>query len=146
MQLINMAFNLDNFVPFQLSSVANQVSRALGAKYEKQYGISRTQWRIMAVLAQNSQTGKSIARKTVMDKSVISRAVKDLIAKKYVRRIASQSDGRETLLSLTPNGKRIAGEISTIVMQAERDILSKIAPEERDALMKILIRLSAAQE
>lgn len=146
MQPLYMTFDLDNFVPFQLSSVANQVSRALGAQYERQYNISRTQWRIMAVLSQNSQTAKSIAQKTVMDKSVISRAVKDLIAKKYVRRIASQNDGRETLLSLTPNGKRIAGEIAQIVTQAERDFLSRINAVERADLIKILTRLSATEE
>lgn len=136
-----MAFNIDNFLPFQLSRITNQLSRDLGAVYERQYKISRTQWRIMAVLTSGPQTAQHIAAKTVMDKSVISRAVKGLITKSYVKREASQSDGRSAPLRLTPNGQRIAGEIGQLVMAEERQFLANLTKTEQEQLDHIISQL-----
>lgn len=136
-----MAFNIDNFLPFQLSRLTNQLSRDLGAAYESQYNITRTQWRIMAVLTSGPQTAQHIAAKTVMDKSVISRAVKELITKSYVRREASQSDGRSALLRLTPNGQRMAGEIGHLVLAAERKFKASLSQAEQEQLDHIISQL-----
>ena len=136
-----MAFNLDAFIPFRLSRLANKMSRDLAFLYEKQYLITRTQWRIMAVLSGGEHTAQAIADKTVMDKSVISRSVKELIGKQYLRRIASQSDGRAAPLQLTANGHRIANEIGRMVLQAEQEFLGELSHQEKEQLDHILSKL-----
>ncbi|MGJ8564238.1 MAG: MarR family winged helix-turn-helix transcriptional regulator [Alphaproteobacteria bacterium] len=136
-----MTFNIDTFLPFQLSRITNQLSRDLAQVYEKKYEITRSQWRVMAVLTSGPQTAQHISAMTVMDKSVISRGVKELIAKSYVRREASQSDGRSAPLRLTPNGQRIANEIGRLVMEAERVFKSNLSREEQEQLDHIILRL-----
>ncbi len=133
-----MTFNLNIFTPFRLSRLANHMSRDLAFLYEKQYLISRTQWRIMAVLSSGEHTAQAIADKTVMDKSVISRAVKELIARQFVRRIASQTDGRAAPLQLTANGHRIANEIGRLVLAAEEEFLAELTASEKEQLDHIL--------
>lgn len=137
-----MAFNLDKFLPYRLSQLTNQMSRDLAALYEEKFGINRTQWRVMSVLlSSGEQTAQSIAHKTVMDKSVISRAVKGLIAKEYVRRGVSQTDGRTAPLKLTAWGQRIANEIAYLVTEEERKYKSRLTRQEQEQLEHILSRL-----
>jgi DNA-binding MarR family transcriptional regulator len=48
-----------------------------------------------------------VAEEMAIDPSRASRIVADLVAKTYVRREAAQDDGRKSVLSLTPEGKKL---------------------------------------
>ena len=80
-------FTLNNFLPYQLSVLSNQISRNIATLYETRFGLTIPEWRVIAVLGETSDlTATKIAKKTVMDKAAVSRAVKSLITQHYVRR------------------------------------------------------------
>lgn len=142
-----MTFLLEHFLPYRFSRLTNRLSRDLAALYEEQFGINRTQWRVMSVLlCSGEQTAQYIADRTVMDKSVISRAVKGLIEIEYVRRGVSQTDGRTAPLKLTAYGLRVANQVADLVLQEERKLKAALTREEQDALDHILSRLQSAVE
>ena len=135
-------FDLDLFLPYRLSQLANTVSREVGKVYEGEHGLSRTQWRIMAVLASGSQTAQFIASKTVMNKSVISRAVKDMIAAGIIARTASQTDGRSAPLMLTPKGEGLFAALLPAALEVESHIKTRLTKDERKALLTICEKLT----
>ncbi len=136
-----MDFNLENFLPYKLSLVSNTVSHALAKNYAK-HGISRTQWRILAVLGGGKEmTAGVISQKTLMDKTTISRAASQLISKKFVRRRASQSDGRASPMVLTAKGQKLFETIVPIAVDGEQQLRAKLTNAECAALEKILGRI-----
>ncbi len=142
-----MVFNLDNFLPYRLSRLTNKLSRDLAGLYEDKFDINRTQWRVMSVLlSSGEQTAQSIAARTVMDKSVISRAVKGLIEKDYIRRGVSQTDGRAAPLKLTAYGLRIANQIAYLVLESERSFKARLGDQDLAQLERILTRLDVSAD
>ena len=56
------AFSLDRFLPYQLSVVAEALSRLFARRYEDAFGIAVPEWRVLAVLGE-SATQVGTARK-----------------------------------------------------------------------------------
>lgn len=141
-----MLFNLDTFLPYKLSLATNTVSQSLADEYAK-FNITRTQWRILAVLGGGVDlTAGAIAKKTLMDKTTLSRAIKNLIERKLVKRKASQTDGRSSPLSLTTSGRKLFEKITPIVLSHERKLISKISRDDRVVLDRILNTLLEESE
>ncbi len=145
MQLLFMNFDLDHFLPYRVSQLTNRMSRDMAARYEDRFNITRTQWRILAVLLSGAQTAQFIADKTVMDKSVISRAVKALIERGFIRRQVSQNDGRLAPLRLTKKGKAIADEISIIVKTVEAHWLARLNDEEKAEFSRLIDKITQTE-
>ncbi|MBL4871507.1 MAG: MarR family transcriptional regulator, partial [Robiginitomaculum sp.] len=83
-----MSFNLDTFLPYQFSLVTNTISQSLAREYAP-FNITRTQWRILAVLGSvGDMTAQEISNKTMMDKTTLSRAIKNMVERKLVKRQA----------------------------------------------------------
>ena len=73
------AFELEHFLPYRLSLLANTVSQGIAAGYRDAHGISVTEWRILAVLGRYPGLAAfELAERTAMDKVAIHRAVKSL--------------------------------------------------------------------
>ncbi|MEE9273234.1 MAG: MarR family transcriptional regulator [Robiginitomaculum sp.] len=132
-----MSFNLENFLPYKLSLTSNTVSEHLSKVYSE-YSLTRTQWRVMAVLSMGGVTAGKIAKKTLMDKATISRAVKVMIVRGLLTRRASQEDGRASPLKLTTKGRKIFENIAPKAIQAEKDIFQRLSKEQRITLEHLL--------
>ena len=50
MPRVPQALDLENFLPYRLSILAQVVSEALHALYADRFGLTVTQWRVMAAL------------------------------------------------------------------------------------------------
>ena len=69
------AFDLETFLPFQLSVVANRVSQSVGQAIAGRFALQIPEWRIVVVLGKyGALSALEIARKTSMDKARVSRA------------------------------------------------------------------------
>lgn len=134
-------FNLEDFLPYRLSIAANTVSKRIAETYAP-YKLSRTQWRVMAVLATCQQmTAQMVADKTGMDKTTVSRAVGKMLERGLVKRCASDQDGRSTPLSLSVAGREMFTKIAPEALRQERELKNMFSDEDLDKLTSFLNKL-----
>jgi len=133
---------LEEFLPYQLNVAASLVSQALSRLYVERYGIGVPEWRVLVTLGQfETMTGKAVGEHTHMHKTKVSRAVALLEKNKLVTRRANQSDLRESLLSLTPQGRAVYDELAPGAVAFARDLIEAIDPADRDAFARALQQL-----
>jgi DNA-binding MarR family transcriptional regulator len=134
---------LHEFTPYRLSVLTNRISSLIARAYTDRFGISIPQWRVIAVLGEESGiTATEVVRRTAMDKVAVSRAVQGLVKRGHVRRFASQQDGRVAKLRLTRKGQRIYDEITPLALGYEEAVLDPLTGAERNHLDGIMRKLS----
>ena len=135
---------LEHFLPYRLSVLANTVSSALAATYGRRFKLRIPEWRVLAVLGSypDSSAGE-VARRTAMDKVAVSRAVGRLIDSGRVRRETDPQDRRRSVLELTAQGRRIYERITPVLLRYERELLATLPAPERRQLVELLKKLQA---
>ena len=102
----NVSLNLDRFLPYRLNRLAHKVGVSLATIYTDAFGISRSQWRVIALLGQHQRlTAKQICTMTHMDKVKVSRAVNGLVKLNYLQTTPDKADKRAVLLTQSVQGK-----------------------------------------
>ncbi|MBZ0223061.1 MAG: MarR family transcriptional regulator [Dokdonella sp.] len=136
------ALDFDAFLPYRLSVLANTVSQDISSEYEERFGLSVTQWRVMAILGRHPDlTARDVARRTAMDKVAVSRAVAGLEQRELLARTISRHDRREAHLRLTRSGRSIHDQIVPLALKHERRLLERLTAEEQRWLAQVLDRL-----
>lgn len=136
---------LDQFLPYRLSVLSNQVSRGIAATYASRFGLSVTAWRVMAVVGRYpGLTATTVTERTAMDKVAVSRAIKGLVDQGLVRRRAQQHDGRAQALSLSAKGTRVYQTVVPAALAYEAELLKQLSASERRQLSAIIDKLLAA--
>ena len=131
---------LDRFLPYRLSVASNAVSTRISNAYRKRFGLRISEWRLITILAESDRiTPANLGEKTRMDKIAVSRAASALIERGLVSTDDNPADGRSHLLSLTPEGRALYGEIAPIALATESQLFATFSAEER-ALLDILLR------
>jgi DNA-binding MarR family transcriptional regulator len=134
---------LEDFLPYQLNVAASLVSQALSRIYAKRYGIGVPEWRVLVTLGQvGVMTGKAVGAHSHMHKTKVSRAVTLLEKRKLVQRRANTSDLRESLLSLTPEGRAIYEELAPGARAFADHLLDAVSPADRPAFARALKQLT----
>ena len=135
--------DLDRFVPYRLSVLTNRVSNAIARTYSERFGLSVPEWRVMAVLGQNSGlSAGEVARRTEMDKVQVSRAVTKLVQSRRVHKQSDSADGRVTRLALTARGRAIYDQIVPHALELEERFLTVLAPHDRVVFNDLIAKLS----
>jgi len=136
---------LEEFLPYRLSVLANQVSQGIARTYSERFGLSITEWRVIAILGRFENTAAAtVAERSAMDKVAISRAVRRLLEMKLIRRHQGQEDRRAKPLALTAAGRRVYAAIAPAALGFEARLLNALTPAERRSLDRILDKLLAA--
>jgi len=91
-------------------------------------------------------TAKSIAHRMNVVKSRVSKIIDGLIKKDLIQRIKDPEDSRVQLLSLTPEGQKKINEINVFIEDVYSQVLSQIAPDQRQAMLTNLDILKASME
>ena len=134
-----MEFNLEEFLPYRLFQAAEHASRSFQSLYKNEFGITRTEWRVLFNIAQYGPiTAREIIERTGLDKSVISRAVVSLEDRNWIERHYSKSNRRTHKLNLSDLGKVKSQELRKIAANFDQDLKSKFNPNEISSLMRIL--------
>lgn len=138
------SLELDRFLPYRLSVLSNRISQTIAHAYERRFGITVTEWRIMAVLGRYpGLSANAVAERTAMDKVAISRALSRLIERDLVTRDTHGDDRRRSVLALSDAGYRAYDEIAPLALEYERRLLSALDERERTLLQRLLDRLDA---
>lgn len=135
---------LDRFLPYRLSVLANTMSVAIATAYAERFGLSIPEWRVMAVLAQEpGLSAAQVANRTAMDKVAVSRAVASLARARRVERTLEESDRRRSRLRLTPKGVAVYREVVPFALAYEDAVLRGLparARQKLDALLDDLLQ------
>ena len=91
-------------------------------------------------------TAKSIAHKMNVVKSRVSKIIDGLISKNLIQRIKDPEDSRIILLSLTPDGQLKLNEINRFLNDIHSQVLSQMAPDQRQSVLTNLDILKASME
>lgn len=138
------SLDIDRFFPYRLAVLADAVSRHVAPAYEETFGISRQEWRVLAVLGDGQPVLASALRKmTTMDKSSVSRAVRALDLRGLVDRSHADSDRRELSVWLTPAGVECYRKILPQAITRAEAVLADLSPSEKELLYDLLERVQA---
>lgn len=145
-KMTNDAICLAEFLPYRLSVLSNRISRAIADGYEEKFQLSLPEWRVMAVLGEETDlSAAQVAERTAMDKVAVSRAVNKLIDSGRLERHFSPEDKRRSVLALSEEGRQIYTEVIPIALSYEGKILDKLSAVEREALRSLLEKLESIQ-
>ncbi|MCP4469084.1 MAG: winged helix-turn-helix transcriptional regulator [Gammaproteobacteria bacterium] len=134
---------LERFLPYRLVILATRVSRSLAQRYEKKFSLSVPEWRVIAILGENSDlSAVEVSDRTGLDKVAVSRAVKNLLAKNRLERRFSSEDRRRSVLSLSSDGREVYEEVSPLALSYEESLLAGLSEEEHEFLDNILKKLN----
>jgi DNA-binding MarR family transcriptional regulator len=139
---------LDRFLPYRLSVLSNIVSTAISGAYEKRFGLTIPEWRVLAVLAMTPDlSAAEVAQRTAMDKVAVSRAVASLLKERRIVRKTARADRRRSLLRLSVAGRRVYAKVVPVALDYEKDLLAPLTQKDREAVDRaVRILLGRAAE
>jgi DNA-binding MarR family transcriptional regulator len=140
----SQALELENFLPYRLSILAQIVSDSLHDLYAGPFGLTVTQWRVMAALGRFAPlTASEVGLRIVMDKVAVSRAVAGLMKRGLVERATDRADRRRASLRLSPRGRAMHARIVPIALAYEERLYRALDAEERRTFDELTQRMVA---
>ena len=123
--------------------LSNTVSGILAGTYSRRYGLSVSEWRVMAILGRFPRSNATeVAERGAMDKVTVSRAVSRLLEAGRIRRRFADADKRRSILELSAEGWRIYREVAPGLLAFETNLLAVLDVGERRQLDRLLRRLA----
>jgi len=136
--------NLEDFLPYRLSVLSHTISTTIAKVYEKKFGVSIPEWRVIAILGRfPGLSAVEVAERTMLDKVAVSRAVTKLIKNGRIDRQFADADRRRSILKLSEEGQKVHDEIAPLALAFEHDLLQGISTEDYDAFNSVVERLLA---
>jgi len=136
---------LEEFLPYRLVVLAEEVSRSFSQIYAREFGIGIPEWRVVAIIGQcHEVTAKVVGERSTMHKTKVSRAVANLEKNGLVTRTANPQDMRESFLTLTPRGQDMYADLVPKALAFSRMLMDALNPEQQKALEDIIAQLTKA--
>ena len=138
---------LESFLPYRLSVLANVTSSAIAAAYEKRFGLTIPEWRVIAVLMRHpGLSAREVAAKSRMDAVAVSRAVNRLLRAGRLRREVATDDRRRSILQVSAAGAAVYRGVAPLALEFERSLLDTLTSADRAALDRLLGALTLRAE
>ena len=126
---------LEQFLPYRLNRIASAVSLDFRSVYGPHHDLTIPEWRVLATLGQFEEiSAKAIGQHSSMHKTKVSRAVRALEERRWLKRRESEEDRREEILTLTTLGQKAYREIVPKALAFERRILDELGPKAESVL------------
>lgn len=133
----------EGFTLYWLSVASSNAERQLTKSLQATVKISLAEWRVMLLVGKMpGLSTDTIAGKTTMDKSKVSRAIARLAALGYVERSVPNADRRLNSLTITKSGKQIFERCLEVAETMQANFMKPLTPAEHDILFALLARLS----
>jgi len=138
---------LESFLPYRLSVLANVTSNAIAAAYEERFGLTIPEWRVIAVLSRYpGLSAREVAEKSRMDAVAVSRAVNRLLRAGRLRRAVAADDRRRSVLQVSAAGAAVYRDVAPLALEFERSLLESLPSSDRAALDRLLGLLTRRAE
>ena len=139
--------DIDELLLYRLHRLAGVPSRMVVRLCEGKFGITRREWRVLAVLAKSGGLQSSaLALDAQLDRARTSRAVTGLVTKGLVSRVTATADRRQVRLSLTESGVALYESMFPHVDAINRAMLAALSEDEIVQLDETLVRLQATAD
>ncbi len=136
------AFDLETFLPFQLSVVANRVSQTVGQSIANRFALQIPEWRIVVVLGKyGALSALEIAQKTSMDKARVSRAQHRLVDLGLANMRPSADDRRKVVVSLEEEGLALYRDMVPLAHDTAQQLFAPLTADERHMLKSLVQKL-----
>lgn len=127
---------LNQFLPYRLNRISSRLSELGSLIYKDNFDLTVPEWRTLVTVGEFGQaSAKQICRDTAMDKTKVSRAVRSLEQKNWLRRNDDPNDRRVEILTLTRVGKNILMELCPRMLEFEDSVLDKLSHDDRQKLL-----------
>jgi len=138
------SLDLEHFLPYRLSVLSNRISDTIAATYRDRFGLSVTEWRVIAILGRHpGASATEVAQRAAMDKVAVSRAVRRLLDRGRIEREPSHADRRERHLRLSQAGRAIHDRVVPEALAFERRLIEALDDDERRLLDRALGKLDS---
>ncbi len=135
---------LEDFLPYRLAVLSHTVSTTIARVYDKRFGVSIPEWRVIAILGRfPGMSAVEVAERTMLDKVAVSRAVSKLIKNGRVDRQFADADRRRSILNLSEEGQRVHDEIAPLALRFERELIQGVDDHDYATFNDVLERLLA---
>jgi MarR family transcriptional regulator for hemolysin len=107
-------------------------------------GASHAAWLVLHALIQHDAEGSSqraLAEHLCIEGPTMTRHLDRLEAGGLIERRPDPQDRRTTLVYTTPEGKRVLRRLTSVMEEAQEDILAGLTPEEIDTLTRLMERV-----
>lgn len=139
---VGTSLALGGFLPYRLSILAESVSRAFAQHYERRFGITIPEWRLLAVLGERSpQSTQEVIQRTRMDRVKVSRAAIRLEDKGLLARLPQPGDLRAHSLRLSRRGLAMYRQIVPIAHGLQAELVHALGADEVRAFDAVLGKL-----
>lgn len=116
---------LANYLPYLLRRADQTLSAPFYARLTAE-GIARSDWRVLAVLAESDEMGVvDLATAALSPQPTVTHALRRLEERELVRRTSGPEDRRQRLASITPAGRRLAGRLIAEATRLEAEALAE---------------------
>jgi len=114
---------------------------------EGRYGITRREWRLICLLADAGPMSPSdLAAQAHLERPRVSKHITDLVEKRLLARIKSDTDKRRALVSVTHKGLRLYQELFPQSAELSRQVLRTLSAAEVAAFDVALDKLTHQAE
>ena len=125
-----------------LGQTANQGHRLIGERMHAAGVASRSYYSLLAALAEVGATSQAdLGRRVGLDRSDVTAAVTDLEERGFLERTPDPTDRRRNLVRITDGGTEFLARLDAEVSAAQEELLAVLTPEEREALLGMLMRV-----
>lgn len=127
--------DLNDFLPYQLSQLADMLSLAVAPVYESRLGITRDDWRVLVAVNQDRHMrATDIVQHTRLDKMQVSRAIARLEKNGLLTRKADAQDKRQQVLIVTAAGQSAYRKVAPLMTARNDYLLQDLDATRRQAL------------
>ena len=132
-------------VTTELLEVVNLVTQMFWADLRRSnHSIELTQWATLRRISRSPCTMSELARHKGVGLPTMSKSIEMLVRKGWVERWIDKTDRRQTLVRLTPDGRRVLSESRAHLEELLDQRLEKLTAAERSALAAQLRRVRDA--
>ncbi|MBO9513343.1 MAG: MarR family transcriptional regulator [Variovorax sp.] len=138
---------LDDLLLYRLSRLVAVAGSMVIKICEGRFGITRREWRLLAVLASRGELSSSgLAEHAQLDRARTSKAVGSMVEKGLVTRSHAAGDRRQVLLGLTERGRDMYDELFPVVARINAELMGTLDADAAARLDESLARLQAHAE
>lgn len=133
------------FLTYRLSRVHSKLNAQANKILNDQAGIGLSQWRIIALIGTAEKVRSSeLSRAAALDKGLVSRNLKTMIADGIVASEPDPEDHRAHNLRLTPKGMELFHETLPHMRRRQQHLTASLTRQEEAVLRTALDKLEAA--
>ncbi len=131
-----------DLLTYRLLRLSNTFGLYSGRRYRDAFEVSMPEWRVMSIIAMRETTSaREISRILATDKAWVGLSVEALRKRGLVNTMADKHDKRRTLVTLSPEGRKIHAAILALARDRQRRLLATLPPGAADTLNACLDRL-----